>query len=177
MDAQALAVGGLADRPRLGHGQAAAAGDIVGIFQADQRQSRAEDAGRANRRQHLLGRDERAVHQGRQQPGDGGHAAALVEIDVAIVGEQHRVAPRRAGEQAEQVAHRAAQHQHRRRLAEQGSRLLLEPAHRRIVAVEIVADLGFRHGSAHRRRRSRHGIAAQVDRLHVSSGRGGRPRA
>ena len=41
---------------------------------------------------------------------------------------------------------------------------VLEPIHRGVVPVPVVADLGLCHGPAHRRRGLGHGVRAEVDR-------------
>src|SRR5262249_59035101 len=62
--------------------------------------------------------------------------------------------------------HRARGHEERRLLAEQPGRGLLEPVDARVLAVDVVADRGAGHHLAHRRRGTRHGVAAQIDALH-----------
>ena len=71
---------------------------------------------------------------------------------------QHLVA--RAGVQAdgELVCHGAAGHKHRGFFAEQRGAHALQPQHRRVLAEDIVADLGIGNGLAHGRTGPGHGV-------------------
>ena len=61
------------------------------------------------------------------------------------------------------VRHRRRREVDRLLLAEEGRGALLEREHGRILAPLLVADLGVRHRVAHRRRRLRLGVRAEID--------------
>ena len=90
----------------------------------------------------------------------------LVAHDVAAPLDQHLVAALREDADADRVAHRAGRHEEGRLLAEHLGRLLLEAVDRRVLAVDVVADLGRGHRGAHLGGGTGHGVGAQVDRLH-----------
>jgi hypothetical protein len=66
--------------------------------------------------------------------------------------------------QRQLVGHGAAGHEQRGFLAEQSGRAPLQLGHGRVLAVDVVADLGRGHGRAHGGGRAGEGIAMQVDR-------------
>jgi len=66
------------------------------------------------------------------------------------------------------VAHRPRGEVEAGLFAEQPSGVLLQADDGRVVAEDVVADLGLEHHAAHLRRRTRDSVAAQVDRLHVT---------
>src|SRR5262249_21390922 len=80
-------------------------------------------------------------------------------------------APRR-GQDRELVSHGAGRHEERRLLPAQRGDALLERAHRRILAVHVVADLGPRHRLAPRGRRTGDGVGAEADRVQGFCGAG-----
>ena len=61
------------------------------------------------------------------------------------------------------VAHGAGRQEHRRFLAKPFGHHVAETIDRRVFAVDVVADLGLRHGTAHGRRGLGGGIAPQID--------------
>ena len=90
-------------------------------------------------------------------------AAAFPAVGVRHLADDVLVAAAAVAHDRDQVALRAAGHEERRFLAEQRGDPLLQRVDGRIVAEDVVADLGRGHRRAHRRRRPRHGVAAQVD--------------
>ena len=98
--------------------------------------------------------DETAVH---------GRAALLREQDVRVLLGEQLVA--RLGEDPARdlVRHRRRRQVDRLLLAEQLGGAPLELEHGRVLALLLVADLGVRHRRAHRRRRLRRGIGAEID--------------
>ena len=98
------------------------------------------------------------LHAGVQRGG-----GRLVLADVGPGGAEH-LGPR-PGQEAEGdlVAHRPGRDVERRLLAHHGGGQLLQPVDRRVLAVDVVADLGVGHGPAHRRRGRRDRVGAQVD--------------
>ena len=95
-------------------------------------------------------------------------AALLVEHDVRLGVQEDLVAAARERAHGRLVAHRAGGEVEAGLLAEQAGGVLLQADDRGVVAEHVVADLGLEHGAAHLRRRTRDGVAAQVDRLHVT---------
>ena len=61
------------------------------------------------------------------------------------------------------VAHGSAGHKQRRFTAEDLRRALLQTVDGRVLAVNVVADFGFKHGAAHLGRRLGEGVAAQFN--------------
>ena len=96
-------------------------------------------------------------HGGRTQFGAGDVGQAVADD---LLARSHQQA------QAELVGHRPGRAVEARLEPEQLGDLGLERVEFRVLAVDVVADLGLRHGLAHRRRRSRDRVAAEVDRSH-----------
>jgi hypothetical protein len=96
-------------------------------------------------------------------PGGG---AGFVPDDMRLVAHDDVVA--RPGQQLEAglVRHGAARQEEGGLLAQEIGDPLLQPAHRRVLAVLVVANRCLRHRHAHARRRQRHGIRAEVDAVH-----------
>ena len=67
------------------------------------------------------------------------------------------------------IAHGAGGQEQGRLLAEQRRDHLLEPVHRRVLELLLVAHLGLAHEAAHGGRRTGDGVAAKVDRFHSHS--------
>ena len=72
-------------------------------------------------------------------------------------------AARDVGHEADKVAHRAARDQETRLGAEQLGGPLLEGPDGRVLAKDVVAELGLGHRPAHLRRGQRDGVGSQVD--------------
>ncbi len=89
--------------------------------------------------------------------------AGFVAPAVCANADDHLVAGPRVSAQRDLVRHRAARHEQRGFGSEQLGDPLLEPADRRVLAVDVIADLGLRHRHAHRGSWSRHRIASQID--------------
>ena len=98
------------------------------------------------------------------------HGAHLEVEDVAARLDDHLAAGARLEVDGELVAHRAGGDEERGRELEHRGGQLLEPADGRVLAVDVVADLGLGHGTAHGRGRAGHGVGAQVDHGGYDSG-------
>ena len=98
-------------------------------------------------------------------PGVHGGGAVLVGHHVLAASGHHGGARRGEQPDGDLVAHDARRDEEGRRLAHPLREQLLECPHRRVLAIVVVADLGVRHGSAHRRRGPGDGVAAQVDHV------------
>ncbi len=92
-----------------------------------------------------------------------GRAARLPSIGMRHLADQIFVAALAMRHQCAEVALRAGGNKQRGLLAEQPGDPALQSIDRRIVAEDIVADIGFGDGRPHRRHRPGHGIAAQID--------------
>ena len=87
----------------------------------------------------------------------------LVLADVRPGGAEH-LRPRPGQEpEGDLVAHRPGRDVDGRLLANPGGGQLLQAVDRRVLAVDVVADLGLGHGPAHGGRGGRDGVGAQVD--------------
>ena len=74
--------------------------------------------------------------------------------------------------EGELVPHGAGGDEEPRLLAEEPGHLLLEAVHGGVLAEDVVAHLGPRHGGAHRLGRLGHGVGAEVDGGHGGSSGG-----
>ena len=90
----------------------------------------------------------------------------LVDDEVMLAAGDRLLAAAQVGELRDDVAHRPGGDEQPGLLAEKLGRPFLEGVDRRIVAEDVVADLGLRHRPAHRRRRVRDRVATQVDQWH-----------
>ena len=90
-------------------------------------------------------------------------SAALVPKGVAPLADDVLVPTLAVAENAEQISLRAARHEQGRLLAEHLRAQVLEAVDRRVLAIDVVTNLGCGHGGSHRRRGNGHGVAAQVD--------------
>ena len=93
-------------------------------------------------------------------------AGRLVDDEVVLAAGDRLLAAREVGHLGDEVAHRAAGHEQAGFLAEQLRGAFLEGVDRRVVAEDVVADLGVGHRPAHGRRRVGDGVAAEVDPGH-----------
>ncbi len=154
-------------------GQDGAAGEVVGVLEADDRGAR-EVVDRlrpdprldSGNRHPAAGPGDRA----REESGERGHRPHLVVEDVAPLLDDDLGPGAPVDPQRDLVPHRAGRDEEGRLEAEDLGRPLLEASDRRVLAVDVVADLGLGHGAAHRRRRLRDGVGTEV-------GTGGRARA
>ena len=110
---------------------------------------------------------ERPVGRGGQHTrvdaADGRAAALLVQIHVRAVADDVLGAALGAvGHETDEVRHRPGRHEQRRLLREELRNATLEHADRRVLSEDVVADLGGRHGSAHRGGRRGDRVAPQV---------------
>ena len=167
MQAQVAFARGVHDGAELLERPDPAAGAVVGVLEGDRRHRRVVVIVRRQRRGDLVGREHAGTADGEDlHAGQRGGAAGFVAQQVAAGAGQHHVAV--AGERADRrlIGHRAARHEQCRRHAEalRGDRL--QAVDGRILAVDVVADLGRGHRRAHRRGRAGDGVAPQVDGLH-----------
>jgi len=96
-------------------------------------------------------------------PAERGGGAHLEVDDVRLdVGEQ-LLAGADEELQADLVGHGPGRGEHGRFLAEQGGGFGFEGVHRGVLAVDVVADVGGRHGFEHARGRAGHGVGTEVD--------------
>ena len=93
-------------------------------------------------------------------------AGRLVDDDVVLAAGDGLLAAAEVGHLGDEVAHRPRGDEQAGLLAEQLGGALLEGVDRRVVAEDVVADLGLGHRPAHRRGRVGDGVAAQVDPWH-----------
>ena len=90
-------------------------------------------------------------------------AALLIFVGVRFLPDQVLIAPAAMRHQGGQIALSSRGEKQRALESEPLGHAALQPIHRRIVAIHIVAHVGRRHGCAHGRRRARHGVAAKID--------------
>ena len=93
-------------------------------------------------------------------------ARRLVSDDVALRACDHLAAARDMGHEGDEVAHRARRHEEAGLLAEQLGRAFLERVDRRVLAKDVVSELGHRHRPAHLVGGLGDGIGAQIDERH-----------
>ena len=91
-------------------------------------------------------------HGARRDAEDRGRGAHLVGDDVRVGVAEHFLAGLADQPHADLVAHRPRRHEQRGLVAEQVGDPLLERVDRRVLAVDVVPDLGLGHRPAHRRR-------------------------
>ena len=91
--------------------------------------------------------------------------AAFIFVGVGSEADDVLVAALAVAEQGDQVGLGARGGKHRRLLAGQLCRELLQGIHRWVLAVDIVPQLGGLHGLAHGGSRAGNGVAAQVNHL------------
>ena len=93
-------------------------------------------------------------------------AARFPSIVVRHLADDDLVAALAMAHRCDEVALRAAGHEQRRLLAEHRCDALLQRVDGRVVAEDVVTELGAHHRVAHRGGWSRDGVAAQIDNLH-----------
>ena len=142
-----------------------AAGEVMRVLEGENGRARqVVDRLGPDPRRHLLFRHPaaRRVDRARQKARQSGHARHLVMEDVALALEDDFRAGAGVDAQRELVTHRAGRHEESRLLAEYLCRPLLEAPDRRILAVDVVADLRLGHGAPHFRRGLRDGVGPKV---------------
>jgi hypothetical protein len=111
---------------------------------------------------------ERAVRSVFECPGaradDHRVTGCLVDDEVVRLPGDDLLAAAEVGHQGHEIAHGAGGDEEARLLAEEVGGTLLELVDGRVVAEHVVAELGRRHGPAHRLGRAGDGVAAEVDR-------------
>jgi hypothetical protein len=121
--------------------------------------------GRPDEGRHLVHVHRTAGHGAALDAAVLGGPAVLVRHDVRVGVADQLLGGRDDQAQADLVAHGAARHEHRGLVAEQARDLLLERVDRRVLAVDVVPDLGRRHRGPH----------PSVGRVSVSLRRSTRP--
>ena len=130
-----------------------AAVHVVSVFQRDQSRLRVVISLGANERlDQIPGKNSvRRRCCARHASGNGGHRSQFVLIDMSALFADYLIARLRPYFDGDQVSHRPARHEERGFAAENFRRTFLQAVYRGIFAVNIVANLGLRHGAAHRR--------------------------
>ena len=106
----------------------------------------------------------RVVERLRLDAPEHGAAARLVAVRVRLLADDDLVAASAMRHHADQVRLRARRHVERRLETQQRGDLVLQRVDVGVVAEDVVADVRGRHRRAHRGRRPRHGIAAEIHR-------------
>jgi FHS family L-fucose permease-like MFS transporter len=172
MHLQPLGLGLLDQGPVLGHRQAGAAGEIVGVFQAQQGGAQGEvRAGAAGIAPDLHGRDparaglpgQRLGHAPRQ-PGRG---AQLGTEHMGLGRRQEPVAALEVQHHGDAVGHAAGGGPQAGLLAQEFGHPVFQPDHGRIPVEHVVADLGLGHGLAHGGVGTGDGVGAEVEGAHA----------
>ena len=155
---------GVLGRQRLAHRVG------VGVLEGDQAGDRLVQVGRVAEGGLDLGRVDRAVRPVLERPDaradDDRVTGRLVEDHVVLAARDGLLAAREVGHLGDEVAHRPGRDEEAGFLAEQLGGALLEGVDRRVVAEDVVAELGLGHRPAHRRGGVGDGVAAQVDPWH-----------
>jgi hypothetical protein len=127
---------------------------------------------RGERRQAVRGRQ-----RARLDAADRRRGAELEEDDVGALVDQQFVTSRADQSHTDLVAHDPRRHEERRLVAERLGGLLFQPPYRRVLAVDVVADLRLRHRPAHRGVGAGQRVGPQVDDLHAPQPSAARPAA
>src|SRR5262249_38474889 len=145
--------------------RARAAVTVVCVLDAHEGRLRHMDVRRADRLTYLLGGEEAALCLDRThlQLPDDRQASDLVVEHVRVVVDDDFLARPRVREHRDEVALRARRHEQSRRLAEPLGGQRLKPPHGGVLAEDVVAHLGARHGLAHLGRRLRERVRAKID--------------
>ncbi len=109
----------------------------------------------------------RAILEGSHAGADDDRVAGgLVDDHVMLSTGDRLLAAGEVGHLGDEVAHRAAGDEQAGFLAEQVGRAFLQGVDRRVVAEDVITQLGLGHRATHRRRWMGDGVAAQVDPGH-----------
>ena len=157
-------------RAVYGDAERLVAGVAVGVLDRDEAGHRLVGVRRVAERGRDLVRVERAVRPIAELEDARAHddrvTGRLVPDDVALGAGDHLAAARHVGHQRHEVAHRPRRDEQAGLLAEQLRRPLLERVDRRVLAEDVVADLGGGHRAAHLGGRAGDGVGAEIDRGH-----------
>ena len=143
-----------------------AAGGVVRVLEREDRCARrVQRIARVDRAADLLGGQspELPGKPARLEPGMGGRTAQLGDHDVSALLDDQLGPADAEDHQRDLVGHRRARQVHRLRLADELRCCLLERVDRRVLALLLVTDRRGHHRLAHRERRDRLGVGAQVD--------------
>ena len=129
----------------------------VGVLDGDQAADRLVRVGRVAEGRVDLGEVHRAVgpvlERADARADDDGMTGRLVDDQVVLAAGDRLLTAREVGHLGDEVAHRAAGDEQAGLLAEQLGGALLEGVDRRVVAEDVVAELGLAHRPAHGRAR------------------------
>jgi hypothetical protein len=158
---------GLRPRPDLAHALQAkhfAAARVVGVFHRHESRLRLPVIIGAAQPAQLLDREAagRRFEAAELHSGQRRSRAAFVVDHVRGTIDEDLVARLGVAAQSELVRHRAARCEQRRFLPEKGGDALLQFQDSGIVAEDVVADFGFRHGAPHPGVGARDGVTAEV---------------
>ena len=103
------------------------------------------------------------------RPDDDGVARGFIDDEVVLAAGDGLLAAGEVGHLGDEVSLRSRADEQAGLLAEELGRTFLEGVDRRVVAEDVVAELGVGHGAAHGGRRKRDGVAAEVDQGHGAS--------
>ena len=155
---------GVVGRQRLAHRMG------MRVLEGDQAGDRLVGVGRVAEGGFDLGRVDRPVRpvleRADARADDDRVTGRLVDDHVVLATGDGLLAAGEVGHLGDEVAHRPAGDEQAGFLAEQLGGALLERDDRRVVAEDVVAELGLGHRAAHRRRGVGDGVAAQVDPWH-----------
>ena len=162
---EALAASPFGDRLALRQWIDRAAAAVVRVLQADEPGRRQVDVVAMLLAFELADVEDavRAVERSAGDAGEDRRAAGLVLEDVAIEIAEKLVAGTGVDAHGDLVRHRPRRHEEGRLLAEELGRAAFELADGRVLAEDVVADLGGGHGGPHAGRRPGDGIAAQIE--------------
>jgi hypothetical protein len=149
-----MLAGQLPHRENVRFGQDGAAAAVVGVLQADQRCARKMDIAMADAGRDLLHVQPALVvvgHGAQAQAADGMGAAHLEVQGVRLVADDDFVAAAAVDQHRHQVALGAAGGQERRFLPQHFGGQRLQTVYGRIIAEDVVPQLGVGDGLPHRR--------------------------
>ncbi len=142
----------------------------MSVLDRDEGGGRLVRVGRVAERTRDLVRVERPVRSVAEledtRPDNDRMAGRLVPDDVALGAGDDLAAARHVGHQGHEVAHRPGRHEEARFLAEELGGPFLERVDRRILAEDVVAELGRGHRAAHLGGRMGDGVGAEIEDGH-----------
>ena len=102
-----------------------------------------------------------------RRPDDDRVAGRLVDDEVRLGAGDDLLATREVGHLGDEIGHRPGRDEEAGLLAEQLGRPFLQGVDRRVLAPDVVTELGVGHRPAHRRGRQRDGVGAEIDDGHA----------
>ena len=157
----------IADLPHRRHRHHRPARRHVRVFDRNQPRRRMKLHIAINRPPRLLPRQRPPLRQHRPQRAAGEHCRhPHLPVQHMRPRFAHHLLPGlRVQPDRDLIAHRPGRHKQRRLAPKHLRRPRLQPVHRRIFAVHIVAHLGLSHRCPHLRRRPRHRVTSQVNQV------------